>query len=108
MYIGVYLCLSGIFYLFGLIWLARPSRRVLIYTGLAWLLAIVGLVVFEGFSALTGIAPFGEANSFSYPGDYLARGPLGWALMLVLPLGFLSPLLLAVWTARRRGDAETS
>jgi hypothetical protein len=102
MYIGVYLCLSGFIMLPGVIVLSQPPRQRLKYALLSFLLVVLALVAFEGLSALTGLTRFGEPRDYSYPQDYLTYGPLGWLIMLLLPLGILSPLLLALVFHRKR------
>jgi hypothetical protein len=101
MYIGVYLCLSGLAYGSGLVLLLLRERKVARFSILTWGAAILLLLSFELASIVTGLVPYREDGSFSYPGDYLSGGPAGWIIAPLLPLGFLSPLILAWWFARR-------
>jgi hypothetical protein len=101
MYIGVYLCLTGIFYWAGAWWLTRRRLRPRGYAAGAWAASLIMLVLFEILSIWAGLVPYRGAGSFSYPGDYLAFGFAGWLIMLLLPAGFLAPLLIAAWSARR-------
>lgn len=101
MYIGVYLCLSGGFFLLGLVWLLHRGGRWSRYTVLAGGLSAAALPAFEILSAAAGLTTPGYPGNFNYPRDYLAFGPPGWALMLVPPLGVISPLLVAWWSNRR-------
>lgn len=101
MYIGAYLCLTGLFYWAGALWLARRNLRLRWYAAGTWTASLVALIVFEILSIWAGLVPYRGAGSFSYPGDYLAHGLTGWLIMLLLPAGFLAPLLVAAWAVRR-------
>lgn len=101
MEIGVYLCLSSAIYLLGLLFLARPSKKLVIYTLISLILGSAGLAAYLGFAHWIGVLQFGRAASFSYPQDYLKQGVPGLATCLLLPLWMLSPLLVAFLIARR-------
>lgn len=107
MYIGVYLCASGVLFLLGPGWLLRRGGRWPGYIALAGGLSAVALLAFEILSAAAGLTTIGRPGHFNYPGDYLASGPVGWGLMLLPPLGVVSPLLVAWWSGRRARGGES-
>ena len=111
MFVGVYLCLSGVsgaLALAILILFVHPHAtvcwlraRLLRCAGLALPVNIGGLIAFVGLSAWAGMLHFGRAESYRLPNDYLARGPIGWSLLALAYLGILAPMLIAVASARR-------
>lgn len=111
MFIGAYLCVSAFVFGLGLLALlafvkgatmARTLRQQLIaYSAVSLTLIGLGLAAFIGFSAMAGLMRFRGAGSWSYPGDYLAAGPVGWIVMLLPLIGILSPLLIVAMIRRR-------
>ena len=104
MEIGVYACLGGFFYLLGLIYLARPRKKLVLYTLLSIMIGCAGLAAFLGLSHWIGILLFGQVASYNYPQDYLKQGLPGIMVLLLFPLWMLSPLLVAYLIARRNGS----
>ena len=78
-----------------------PGRRLPGYSLLAVLGSGFGLAAFVGLSVWAGLMRSRGAESYSLIPGYLDRGVVGWAVLLVLALGLLSPLALAVREARR-------
>lgn len=70
-----------------------PGSR---YPLLAWLTAALGVVVFELLSVAAGIVRYGTAVSITIPGDYVARGPIGTAILALGGLAIMSPLGVAL------------
>jgi hypothetical protein len=103
MEIGVYICLGGFFYLLGLLFLARPTKKVVLYTLLSLVMGCLTFVAFYGLSYLMGVMHHGQVYTYSYPQEYFWRGIPGWVAMLLLPLGIVSPLLAAFMIARQDG-----
>lgn len=112
MFIGAYLCGSGLVYLALLVLLvvrAKPQaaagnfrKRLTRYSFVAAGLSAAGLVAFLGLSAAAGLLRLGQAGSYSLPDDYVALGAAGWLIMLVGLAGLLSPLaavFLTRWSA---------
>lgn len=101
MFILMYLFLGGIVWLVGLFLFQAARVKMGIYSFLALLFALAGLILFTLFSWWAGILPlrFGGdsviAYSLSIPDDYLRRGTIGIAILVVGVLGFASPLLAA-------------
>jgi len=107
MYIGVFLCGSGL--ILGLTLLVliaglRPealvsqsvrqfARFILISAGLS----IFSLVLFIILSVFTGILPISGRGSYSLPQDYQAYGLFGSFILLIGLAGMLSPVFTAVW-----------
>ncbi len=106
MYIGVYCCFSLVPLAFGVVQLLRRGRPWIGYTLLAVLSILVALVAFEGLSVVIGIRTPGVAQSWSYPGSYLGRGPLAWLIALLPPAGILAPLAIWRFTWGRGGNAD--
>lgn len=112
MFFGAYLGVTSLLFLVGLgvLVLAVNSRttmgtrrqRLVAYTVMSVVSSLACLLVFVGLSAAAGLMSFGEMTNWNYPGDYLAAGPLGWALLLVSLLGVVSPLLVLAWLGRAR------
>jgi hypothetical protein len=105
-FIGVYLCVAGLFLVLSLLFFPAVGQRLRLYTLLSILVPLAGLALFIASSAWLEVIKFGVPQSYSYPGDYLARGLLGWAAMLIPILGVLFPLALAFWLSRKsiRGE----
>ncbi len=102
-----FLCLGGIVWALGLVFVMRARLRVGIYTALSLLFALMGLTLFTFFSWVAGIMPlrFGDAALLAYsvdfPVGYLARGEIGVAILVLGVLGILSPVL-AAWVIGRQ------
>lgn len=111
MFFGAYFCAGGFTFVLGLVALATLfdsqatmasfRGRVLRYIGLSFAISVLCLVAFVGLSYATGFMRFGEATHWSYPGDYLAGGPLGWILMIIPLLGVVAPPVLVLWPKRQ-------
>jgi hypothetical protein len=107
MFIGAYLCVSGFIFVLSLLVLFAlfpnsstvPGLRKQVFTFAVLSFAVIGvsLTAFISLSALVGLMNFREAGSWSYPNDYLAYGPIGWIIMILLPLGILSPIVILIW-----------
>ena len=101
MFIGVYLCGSGVFFfgsLAAVFFLTKGTttvmelrQRLLRYAAIALPSAIIGLAAFLGLSWVTGLLRLGEAGNFNLPGDYIEFGILGWGILLIGMVGLLSP-----------------
>lgn len=112
MLFGAYFCAGSFTFVLGLIVLAtlfdgQATRvsfrgRVLRYVGLSVAISVLCLVAFVGLSYVTRLMRFGETTNWSYPGDYLASGPLGWVLMIIPLLGVVAPLVLALLLKRQK------
>jgi hypothetical protein len=111
MFIGAYLCVSGLVFLTGLLVLAaladwsipahRLGRRVFTYTALSLSASLLGLTTFIVFSILAGLMPFRGAGSWSYPADYFSAGPVGWVIFIMPLLGLVAPLGVLLWLKSR-------
>lgn len=111
MFIGAYICSSGLVFLVALGLLTALSsaddpvgrwrQQIVKYTLLSLGLSGVGLTLFLVLSAVTGILPVGGAGSYSLPQDYLAYGVVGWLILLIAIGGILSPAFTAVWLHKR-------
>ncbi|MCI0393731.1 MAG: hypothetical protein L0332_07350 [Chloroflexi bacterium] len=104
MFIGVYLCMSGLVYWLGVAALASTRRHFALYSLLSFVLVLGAMAAFIGLSAVTDLMPVGGAGSWSYPGDYLVHGPVGWAIMLLPLVGLVAPLLAGLWLERRNRE----
>lgn len=96
MYIGVYLCIVGIVFVVGFILARRAHESLLRYTVLALGRSLAAMVAFQLLSIPLGLSRIGNAGSWSYPGDYLARGIGGILVALLLPIGIFFPLLVLI------------
>ncbi len=103
MFIGVYLCLSGIIWVLGLFIFLQARLRIGAYSALAVALAATGLILFILLSMGMGLVRFGTPYNLSIPDDYVARGVLGIGALIVGIVGILSPLYAAIWVSRRKG-----
>jgi len=111
MFFGAYFCAGSFTFVLGLVALATLfdgqatmvsfRGRALRYIGLSVAISVLCLVAFVGLSYMTGLMRFGKATHWSYPGDYLAGGPLGWVLMIIPLLGVVAPLVLALLSKRQ-------
>lgn len=107
MEILAFLCLSVPAWLVGLAILIPSSlrRQVVTYSLLSLAFVVGGLVLFELVSWGAGLLHFGETSSLSIPKDYLSRGTLGIALLVVAVVAAVSPVLVA-WIVRRRSRSS--
>ncbi len=102
-----FLLLGAIMWLLGLAFAASARRRVRLYSALALLFVVAGLILFTTVSWWAGIVPlrFGDgaliAYSVSMPHRYVARGTLGVAILFVGLLGIVSPAF-AAWLVGRQ------
>lgn len=107
MYIGVYLCSSGLVLGLTLLILTAVTRseagwgqirrQLARFMLLAAGLIIFSLVVFIILSAITGILPVAGSSSYSLPQDYIEYGLSGWLILALGLAGIFSPALAAVW-----------
>jgi hypothetical protein len=103
----MFLGLSLVVWVLGLIFVAPARRQAGPYTGLSLLLAFAGLALFTLLSWWSNIFPmrFGEGSlvtySVSFPHDFLAQGALGIVVFAVGILGGISPAL-ALWLVCRQ------
>ncbi len=93
MEIGVYLFLSGIAWLVGLIMLHGSKRNLVIYSIVALFLSELTLVLFEVLTSW--LMRSRTTMSWNMPGDYVSRGLIGWVIILVGLLGLGMPVLVA-------------
>ncbi len=103
MEILAFLCLSSLAWVVGLAIVIPTSlrRRVVTYTLVSAAIVVVGLLLFELVSWLTGLVRIGQAQTLSIPQDYLSRGTLGVVLLLIALVAILSPVIVA-WIVRLR------
>jgi hypothetical protein len=101
MYIGVYLCLSGLFLIICLLILPRVRRRLGLFIGLSLLTIISPFVLFELLSIYLNIVPAGENVNFNYPADYVDKGIIGWFVTILPLLGILSPIMISLLLTRQ-------
>ena len=66
----------------------NPGRLLGALVGSAVILAVSHLL-FTQLSASVGIEPTAILN----PNDYLAYGPLAWLALMVMPFGWLGPII---------------
>jgi hypothetical protein len=104
MYVGVYLCVSAMVFLASFFLLVPVRHRLLRYSLFSLVIVIFALLAFELLSLFTGLRQRGWVASWSYPNDYLNAGLVGWIIMLFPILGLLSPLLLALYVRKRKGN----
>jgi hypothetical protein len=81
----------------------RLRPRLGLYSLVAASAALGFLILFVILSTGMGIMRFGEPQSYRYPDDYLAGGPLGWVTLLIPVFGLLTPIISAYWLNRRNG-----
>jgi hypothetical protein len=98
MYIGVYICLGGIFILFALFIFPaiREKREKFILLSITCL--ILGFAIFELVSNYLGFVQYGSPRSF--PGDFLAYGLPEWIIVIFPIIAVISPLLISFWLQR--------
>jgi hypothetical protein len=98
MYIGVYICLGGIFILFALFIFPaiREKRGKFILLSITCL--IYGLVIIELVSNYLVFVQYGSPRSF--PGDFLAYGLSEWIIVVFPIIAVISPLLISFWLQR--------
>ena len=112
MFFGAYLGATGLLFLIGLAVLvsvadgaattAPTRRRIRAYAILTWAISFVCLLGFVGLSLAAGLMAFGATTHWSYPGDYLTAGPLGWVSVGLSLLGVTAPLWILLWMRRGR------
>jgi len=112
MFIGVYLCGSGLVFLIAFLALSAAAdvddtvgrlRQHFTKFGLtAAGSSLLGLILFIGLSVATGLLTLGQSGDYSIPGDYIELGVRGWLILLIGALGILSPALTAVWMRNNR------
>lgn len=102
MYIGVYLCLSGLFILICLLILPRLRKRRALFIGFSLLTIISPFVLFELMSIYLNITPAGGNANFNYPADYVDKGILGWFVIVLPLLGILSPIMISLLLTREK------
>jgi hypothetical protein len=108
MEILVYLWLSGTIWIFGLAFVViRARRRLGAYTALSLLLSLVGLTLYLLLSMWMGLFAIGTPYSVSIPHDYIARGAVGIATLLIGITGIVSPAF-AAWVVSGRSSHPTS
>ncbi len=104
MEIGVYLFVSGLLWLLGLVFVMRLRQRVRIYSALGCLLPPIALAVYMLLPIAVGI--YGTATVRPDPVSwrtYIERGGVvGVALLLFYVLGVFWPIF-AAWIVNRSG-----
>lgn len=105
MAIFTYLFLASLTFLAGLVWYFLRARsaasaegirtRIVRYSLLSVGLSLAGLVAFIALSMLAGIFRFGVPQAYDVPGDYLAHGLSGGAILAAAAAGILAPLIVA-------------
>jgi hypothetical protein len=103
MYIGVYLCLGGIFILLSILLIPIVRMKLNKFITLSIIALIACLVVFESASTIFNIQIPG---SYNFPGDYLGSGPIGWFIMFLPLLGITSPLIISYYLRVRHSSSE--
>lgn len=63
-----------------------------------WLLC---LMVFIRLSVEVGLMQAGTVQNVSIPADYVARGAVGWGILLIGAFGALSPLWVSLLDSKR-------
>lgn len=102
MYIGVYLCLGGLFILLSVLIFPAVSdkRGKFILLSITCLLLV--LVIFELSSNYLRVIEYGSPGFFNFPGDFFAHGLWGWIIIILPFLGVISPLLISLLLIRTR------
>ena len=95
MYIGVYLCLGGIFILIPLFIFPAIKEKRGKFNLLSISCLILGLATFELASNYLGFVQYGSPGSINFPGDFLGSGLLGWIIAILPILAVISPLLIS-------------
>jgi hypothetical protein len=75
--------------LFGF-WRLRDWSQVLVMTGVTAVILLFSQALFVELSWMVGVNPFG---TISLPGDYLYGGVYGWLALLIMPCGWLGPVV---------------
>jgi len=68
----------------------------------------MGLLAFEMFTYNIDITRFGIPRRYSYSGDYLDIGPLGWLIMILPILGIASTIIISLWFKRVKSPTISS
>jgi hypothetical protein len=102
-----YFCVSGIVWFVVLASVARARQRFGPYTRLSLLFVLSGLAFYILASMWMGALAFGVGQARSVPQDYLERGWLGVAVLLILLVGLLSPAI-AAWIVSLRYRAPAA
>ena len=91
---------------FLLVLIVRPELRqaerlaqYMIWSSGIWL---VGLLLFGGLAAKTGLMRLGAPQTVAFPQDYLAQGAAGGAIVLIGLIGVLAPVWAAVICRKRK------
>ncbi len=106
MFIGVYLCLSGMTWILGLFLFLAARVRIGAYSALALAFAASGLVLFTLLSMWLGLVRFGIPYNLNIPDDYYLHGVFGIATLIVGLAGVLSPLYAAWYVKRKKGQTH--
>jgi hypothetical protein len=109
MEIGVYLCVSGLLWLLGLVFVARLRQRIGMYAALGCLFPPLALALYLVVPLWTGI--YGTAtvrpDVVSW-GTYFERGGvMGVALLLLYVIGAFWPVF-AAWLLNRQLKHQTA
>jgi hypothetical protein len=82
---------------------ARSLAQIVIATLITALILLISQVLFAEFSAAAGLYP---DLAVSNPDSFLTQGMMGWLALLVLPFGWLGPIiglhLAQRWQPNRR------
>ncbi len=104
MFILAYLWLAALVWILALA-VVRPARlRFGRYSAFSVLLALTGLILFIVFSSGMGLIRFGVPYTSSIPEDYVLRGALGVAVLLIGMVGAISPAIAAWVVSRQPGS----
>ncbi len=82
----------------------RQAESFAYYTYWSAGLWFFGLILFGSFSIRAGMMRLGVPQTVSFPQDYLARGIVGWGILLIGLVGVLSPVWAALISGRRDVD----
>lgn len=68
----------------------RHVPRLLVMSLITFLVLFLSQVLFEQLALSAGVAP----NMILFdPGTFVSRGPIGWLALLIMPCGWLGPML---------------
>lgn len=99
----VYMAIWSIFLivLFGVTRI-RNGAQLLFVSGFTALVLFVSQALFEQLSLVAGLHP---SVAMMDPGLYLGQGPVAWIALLVMPFGWLGPVLGLQIVQRWQRDA---